>query len=116
MQFKDGKLLLVTYIDHPIILVKILIFFINEFNDTLLEFYANNQNTYLCGDYNVDLLKINSIQAHEEYFDNILSSGYVPTILGQNPPGQNLPDKTPRSIPPWTKPPGGQNPPVDKTP
>ena len=26
MQFKDGKLLLVTYIDHPIILVKILIF------------------------------------------------------------------------------------------
>ena len=54
--------------------------FINEFNDTLLEFYANNQNTYLCGDYNVDLLKINSMQAHEEYFDNILSSGYVPTV------------------------------------
>ena len=54
--------------------------FLNEFNDTLLEFYANNQNTYLCGDYNVDLLKINSIQAHEEYFDNILTSGYVPTV------------------------------------
>ena len=31
----------------------------------------------------------------------------VNTILGQNPP-----DKTPR----WTKPPRGQNPPVDKTP
>ena len=54
--------------------------FINEFNDTLLEFYANNQNTYLCGNYNVDLLKINSIQAHEEYFDNILSSDYVRTV------------------------------------
>ena len=26
------------------------------------------------------MLKINSIQAHEEYFDNILSSGYVPTV------------------------------------
>ena len=25
-------------------------------------------------------MKINSIQAHEEYFDNILSSGYVPTV------------------------------------
>ena len=36
---------------------------------------------------------------------------YVSTILGQNPPGQILPDKTPRSIPPWTKPPRGQTPP-----
>ena len=54
--------------------------FINKFNDTLLEFYANNQNTYLCGNYNVDLLKISSIQAREEYFDNILSSDYVPTV------------------------------------
>ena len=26
------------------------------------------------------MLKINSIQAHEEYFDNILSSGYVSTV------------------------------------
>ena len=34
----------------------------------------------LCEDNNVDLLKINSIQAHEEYFDNILSSGYVLTV------------------------------------
>ena len=32
-------------------------------------------------------------------------------ILEQNPP-----DKTPRSIPHWTKTPGGQNPTVDKTP
>ena len=57
--------------------------FINGFKDTLLEFYANNQYTYLCGDYNVDLLKINSTQAYEEYFDNILSSGYVPTVTLQ---------------------------------
>ena len=35
--------------------------FMEEFNDTLVEFYANNQNTYLCGDYNIDLLKINSM-------------------------------------------------------
>ena len=51
-----------------------------EFNDTLVEFYANNQNTYLCGDYNIDLLKINSMPTNEDYFDNILSSGYLPTI------------------------------------
>ena len=54
--------------------------FMEEFNDTLVEFYANNQNTYLCGDYNIDLLKINSMPTNEAYFDNILSSGYLPTI------------------------------------
>ena len=37
-------------------------------------------------------------------------------ILGQNPPGQSPLDKTLRTIPRWTKPPDGQNPPVDKTP
>ena len=37
-------------------------------------------NTYMCGDYNVDLLKINSVQFNESYFDSIISSGYVPTI------------------------------------
>ena len=51
-----------------------------EFNDTLVEFYAINQYTYLCGDYNIDLLKINSMPTNEAYFDNILSSGYLPTI------------------------------------
>ena len=51
-----------------------------EFNDTLVEFYAKNQTTYLCGDYNIDLLKINSMPRNEVYFDTILSSGYLPTI------------------------------------
>ena len=35
---------------------------------------------YMCGDYNVDLLKINSLQFNENYFDSILSAGYIPTI------------------------------------
>ena len=35
---------------------------------------------YLCRDYNIDLLKINSMPTNEAYFDNILSSGYLPTI------------------------------------
>ena len=34
----------------------------------------------MCGDYNVDLLKINSLQFNENYFDSILSAGYIPTI------------------------------------
>ena len=51
-----------------------------EFNAFLLENYANGQNTYMCGDYNLDLLKIHSLPFNENYFDNILSSGYIPTI------------------------------------
>ena len=54
--------------------------FMAEFNSTLLEYHANGQNTYMCGDYNVDLLKINSLQFNENYFYSILSAGYIPTI------------------------------------
>ena len=34
----------------------------------------------MCGDYNVDLLKLNSIPFNEIYLDNILSAGYIPKI------------------------------------
>ena len=53
-----------------------------EFNAFLLENYANGQNTYMCGDYNLDLIKIHRVPFNENYFDNILSSGYIvlPTI------------------------------------
>ena len=51
-----------------------------EFNAFLLENYANGQNTYMCGDYNLDLLKIHSVPFNENYFDKILPSGYIPTI------------------------------------
>ena len=51
-----------------------------ELSNTLLEYHANGQNTHMCGDYNVDLLKINSLQFNENYFESILSAGYIPTI------------------------------------
>ena len=47
---------------------------------TLIEYNTRSHNTYMCGDYNIDLLKINSVQFNENYFDSIISSGYVPTI------------------------------------
>ena len=52
--------------------------FLSEFSATLIEYNTRGHNT--CGDYNVDLLKINSVQFNENYFDSIISSGYVPTI------------------------------------
>ena len=51
-----------------------------EFNSTLLEHHTNSQKIYMCGDYNVDLLKLNSIPFNEIYFDNTLSAGYIPKI------------------------------------
>ena len=43
----------------------------------------------LCGDYNVGLLKVNITQCNDNYFDNILSAGYIskvtlPTKLSEN--------------------------------
>ena len=54
--------------------------FLEEFNSTLSEFHFNRQNTYFCGDYNIDLLKVKRFQLNEEYFDSILTAGYIPTI------------------------------------
>ena len=51
-----------------------------EFNATLLQYHGNCSSTYFCGDYNIELLKIPRIQMYEDYFDNILSAGYIPTI------------------------------------
>ena len=51
-----------------------------DLNAFLFENYANGQNTYMCCDYNLDLLKIHSVPFSENHFDNILSSGYIPTI------------------------------------
>ena len=54
--------------------------FLEEFNSTLSEFHFSRQNTYFCGDYNIDLLKVKRFQLNEEYFDSILTAGYIPTI------------------------------------
>ena len=57
--------------------------FMVEFNSTLSEHHTNSQKVFICGDYNVDLLKLNSIPLNEIYFDNILSAGYIPKITSQ---------------------------------
>ena len=51
-----------------------------EFNAMLLEYQSTSQKTYMCGDYNIDLLKVNDLKFNEEYFHDILSAGYIPTI------------------------------------
>ena len=39
-----------------------------------------NRPTYLCGDYNIDLLKVKINKHYCSYFDEILSNGFFPKI------------------------------------
>ena len=54
--------------------------FTREFNALLLEYHSKRHNTYMCGDYNIDLLKVNKVHSYDMYFNDILSAGYIPTI------------------------------------
>ena len=36
--------------------------------------------SYMCGDYNVDLLKVYNTHFYDHYFDNILYARYIPKI------------------------------------
>ena len=46
----------------------------------LQEYHSNSQNRYICGDFNIDFLKVNEVQFNADYFNGILSAGYIPTI------------------------------------
>ena len=54
--------------------------FTREFNALLLEYHSKRYNTYMCADYNIDLLKVNKVHSYVMYFNNILSAGYILTI------------------------------------
>ena len=56
---------------------------LDEFNVFLEEFtsfiiYIKNQNrpSYLCGDYNIDLLKIKTKNHFNDYFDELVTNGF----------------------------------------
>ena len=50
------------------------------FNAMLLEYQSTSQKTFICGDYNIDLLKVNDLKFNKEYFHDILSAGYILNI------------------------------------
>ena len=54
--------------------------FLEEFS-TLLQRVKNlNKSSYICGDYNIDLLKVKINPRFGEFFDRIISSGLFPKI------------------------------------
>ena len=45
---------------------------------TLSHMKATRHSSYVCGDYNVDLLKVKTNKHYCEYFDEIISQGFIP--------------------------------------
>ena len=39
-----------------------------------------NRSSYICGDYNIDLLKIKTNKHFNEFFDNLITTGFFPNI------------------------------------
>ena len=54
---------------------------INYFNTTISQFEARNETPYVCGDYNINLLLINKNINCSGFFECILGSGYIPSII-----------------------------------
>ena len=54
--------------------------FISEFSPIVENISKDYKNVILCGDFNIDLLKLNEREKYAEFFDLLLSSGFLPKI------------------------------------
>ena len=54
--------------------------FINEFTDLLVVLRARSKSVFLCEDDNIDLLKINTSDNFNLFYENIISSSFIPNI------------------------------------
>ena len=65
---------------HNISLAEQLDIFNNELSNLLEQISNLNKPAYICGDMNIDLLKINAHKPTETYFDNISAFGFLQLI------------------------------------
>ena len=63
--------------------MKTSICFLQEFASFTLKVKLANKSSYICGDYNIDLLKIQRIAHFNEFFEDLISSGFFPKITLQ---------------------------------
>ena len=54
--------------------------FINEFTALLNGLNTRSKSVYLCGDYNIDLLEIHTVEGYSSFFDNVIASSFVTKI------------------------------------
>ena len=56
--------------------------FINYLETTLKKVASENKEEYLCGDFNIDLLKLDEINNYQQLYYNLLCSfGFLPLIV-----------------------------------
>ena len=70
----------------PSDIVEDLTTFREEFSTLLSNMKAIKHSCYVCGDYNIDLLKVKTNKHYCEYFDEVISQGFIPKITYNNPP------------------------------
>ena len=54
--------------------------FNQEFALLLNKLQANPHKSYICGDFNINLLKINDSEHYNAFFENVTSTGFFPQI------------------------------------
>ena len=54
--------------------------FTNEFTNLLNVLRTRSKFVYMCGDYNIDLLKIQTNGEFSLYYENIIATGFAPKI------------------------------------
>ena len=54
--------------------------FINEYSDLLNRLRTRSKFVYICGDYNIDILKMSSNNNYNAFYENVISSSFAPKI------------------------------------
>ena len=76
----SGKYLIISVYRPPSVLVDTLISFIGEFTSYLDDVQKVYRKAYICGDININLLKIHENNHYNSFYENITSNGFMPQI------------------------------------
>ena len=74
------KYVIVNVYRPPNEIVETFNIFINEFNMFLNNLSKMNRSTYICADFNIDLLRIHKKHNYSNFFDTVVSAGFHPNI------------------------------------
>ena len=50
-------------------------------DSTLNKLVQENKEVYICGDFNIDLLKLNEVSAHLDFYTLLNGHGFLPFII-----------------------------------
>ena len=79
----SGKYLISSVYRPPSVLVDTLISFIGEFSSYIDDVQKVYRKAYICGDININLLKIHENNHNNSFYENITSNGFMLQITLQ---------------------------------